>query len=542
MDSQQIVEWICFACIMFITWFILYPILLYYIRKFHFCRQIDLVSKRNPTLTLSFSLVATSLHLLSRTYFVVANMLEFHFAWVTHPIVKDVMMSMSVLWLSLLNCVLWATYYDWKKSTHLLKSEWKEQLLLIDRIKPDSRTKNKPWTLKHGKVMSNPSVLLTAAVVYWMLLLAVQIVLTSSVAANGHLIYDCIMLILVLGTLMPILLLGCATSKLYDTLGIKSQFRMIAVILYVCFALMALNLLLVPFSVVRVLLSFIILAGGSWLAGLRLVYISGLNEHLQRARGSRQAAASRSDAQIKGAIWTFSDIWKSKALFQIYANHCAQEYTIENLLFIVEFEQLVTLLRQHYDKLIDDAQEQTQFLAQLMEIKSAHISIADKILGVDEMRDHAFCFADCIKLISYLYDRYIDSDSPIEINISSMLRSRVVEAFAKHNLMDDDGGSGKSKLTSKTRKNILPLMVIHSFHSMRKTSSLPRISGTTSNMTPSVTAAGRSFRVMIIDILTVLQECQADLYTMQRNDSWPRFLSNPTFEKFVEANPKKIKE
>ncbi len=84
-----------------------------------------------------------------------------------HTIVKDIAISISILWVVLLDSVLYISYYNWQKAAHLLKTKWKEQLLLIDKIQ-NKNTSKQPWTLKYHHIVSKPKYVLIIAVTYWL--------------------------------------------------------------------------------------------------------------------------------------------------------------------------------------------------------------------------------------------------------------------------------------------------------------------------------------------------------------------------------------
>ena len=84
----------------------------------------------------------------------------------------DITVSMSVLYGALLDIVIWILYFDWKRSTQILQTQWTEHLLLIQKINNKSQN-NEPWTIKYAKICSNEKFLLSFAVLYWLLSLTI---------------------------------------------------------------------------------------------------------------------------------------------------------------------------------------------------------------------------------------------------------------------------------------------------------------------------------------------------------------------------------
>lgn len=59
---SEVAHWTLFALFSLIIYGVQIPILLYYARKFYIYQHIDLISKRMPTLILSFAVVGSILH------------------------------------------------------------------------------------------------------------------------------------------------------------------------------------------------------------------------------------------------------------------------------------------------------------------------------------------------------------------------------------------------------------------------------------------------------------------------------------------------
>eukprot|EP00484_Ammonia_sp_Unknown_P019135 CAMPEP_0197032532 /NCGR_PEP_ID=MMETSP1384-20130603/11197_1 /TAXON_ID=29189 /ORGANISM="Ammonia sp." /LENGTH=186 /DNA_ID=CAMNT_0042462215 /DNA_START=159 /DNA_END=715 /DNA_ORIENTATION=+ len=138
--------------------------------------------------------------------------------------------------------------------------------------------------------------------------------------------------------------------------------------------------------------------------------------------------------------YRFKDVWQNENLFQLFATHCCREYSIETLLFIVEFEQLKRIVIDSHEELITDSDAKTHFMDSMNAMNSdndgAFGNISDTILKVNKVAN-IMTMRDCIHLIKYLYDQYVDPEGLIPINISSATRDKVVNMYGKHNLLSD---------------------------------------------------------------------------------------------------------
>ena len=85
---------------------------------------------------------------------------------------SDVTISISILYGVLLDVVVWILYFDSKRSTQILQTQWTEHLLLLQKINNQTQ-QNEPWTIKYTKICSSLKFLLSLAVLYWLLSLTI---------------------------------------------------------------------------------------------------------------------------------------------------------------------------------------------------------------------------------------------------------------------------------------------------------------------------------------------------------------------------------
>ena len=355
--------------------------------------------------------------------------------------------------------------------------------------------------------------------------------LENTVGGNGTFYFDAFVLILGIIAVSPSFIIGCISQKLYDTLGIRSQLRTVGISAYVILLTMIFNMVAVPFGAYRILFTYFIIGVGCMFVGIRMVYIKKLNEYLSRRR---TRSRSRSDPNQPTAI-KFNHIWGNKQLFQLFANHAVTEYSIETLLFILEYRQLKQLIIEHHEDLIQDINERKQFTEKMTKKQNLHdqdFEISEEILKIEALETN-LTMIECIKSLQYLYDHYIDEDSLITVNISGILRRKIVRVFGKYHLIQNNNNNKKK---AKTRKQILPLVVIHSYTAKDDIIGKDDEKSATSTSSPGNNALDRNISDMLSEILEIFEEAAADLFLLLYKDSWPRFKKTPEFAKFVKDN------
>eukprot|EP00484_Ammonia_sp_Unknown_P027964 CAMPEP_0197047238 /NCGR_PEP_ID=MMETSP1384-20130603/22773_1 /TAXON_ID=29189 /ORGANISM="Ammonia sp." /LENGTH=153 /DNA_ID=CAMNT_0042479123 /DNA_START=18 /DNA_END=479 /DNA_ORIENTATION=+ len=133
--------------------------------------------------------------------------------------------------------------------------------------------------------------------------------------------------------------------------------------------------------------------------------------------------------------------------------------------------------------------------------------------------------SDCIHLIKYLFDQYVDPEGLVPVNISSETRDKVTTMYRKYNLLPDAEQKHEQTLS----------VVVGDGESPTETPSPANVAD--SECTRSSTSGGErneSVSVLLIDIVSVMQECSGDLHMLLYQDSWVRFKSSSEFLEFVE--------
>ena len=375
-----------------------------------------------------------------------------------------------------------------------------------------------------------------------------------------------------LGTCFPIVIpaitLGCTTAKLFDTLGIKSQLRWVGINLYICLIAVLINLVLVPFGKWRILITYTIVFIFTALIGIRMVYVKELEFYIMQ-----HLRIDSVDKNRKSVSESFQQLWQDPKLFELFANYAVTEYSIETLLFLLEYSQFRKLIVDYHEDLMEDHQERAQFLQILEQQREKQAqkftipSISSDIIGSDKL-NHRLRISDCIKLLEYLYDHYIDEDSVTVVNISGSIRGAIIKAFENHNLIQ----ISKHRYKAKTRKQV-PMVVIHDAYAnttekkddgpgpkMRAESSLKKLrmsrilspdkhvnlasdspaDSTVIAHSPSSNAVDQNVCKLVTEIMETFEMATTELYQLLYRDSWPRFKRTTQYQQYLAEESKEI--
>lgn len=406
----------------------------------------DLVSKREPVLVLCFVVIGPPSQILTRTYHFFTEYLEFqgihtgfannlhlvHFATVT-----------SQLFILLLGAIIWKSFYNWRKSSDLLRFEWQQQLQLLDKLDNNNLkcAKRQPWTLKYGNMFSNAKYLLCVVLALWLLRYLIGEVLIQTVGGLGNPIYDFFTSAWVMLMSIPFIVLGCISSRYFDTIGIRRQLNLVLLGLIVGIVLITTVYAAVPFGIWRILLTYCIHLNLNVLISICMVRVSGLDEYsveheLSEIHGA-QSAHSGQPTEEDDRYALFQAIWKNKEALEQFANHCVTEYSVETVLFLLEYAKFRLLIKERYTDFIEDEEEQKTFVQNVQQIQEEQdfgVQIKPELLRTHPLQ-RRLNVSDVVNLVEYLYTQFIDDQSVTQVNISGRIRNKLDDVFAKYDLL-----------------------------------------------------------------------------------------------------------
>ena len=388
-------------------------------------------------------------------------------------------------------------------------------------------------------------------------------IMVNTFSGVGKPAIDAACAVYVFPIVLPALTLGCTTVKLFDTLGIKSQLRWVGIFLYFVIICVLINITIFSFGKWRILITYVIVLITTIFIGLRMVYVKQLDFYLMNRKRLNSA-----DNQKQSVLDSFQKLWRDAKLFELFANYAVTEYSIETLLFLLEYSQFRELVIQNHSDLIEDTQQRAKFLQVLKQQREKqHFmvpSIAHDILNCDKL-NRSLQIVDCIKLFQYLFDHYIDEDSVTTVNISGTVRKRIIKACTKHNLVS------KQKSKAKTRRQVQMIVIHDAFqHSndnkdgsqlqmMEESSSSKRFGmsrilslernkididiefpNTTSAQSLSGNAIDHNVCVLITEIMHAFEMAQTELYQLLYRDSWPRFKRTTPYKQYLAEESKEV--
>ena len=303
-----------------------------------------------------------------------------------------------------------------------------------------------------------------------------------------------------LAVAIPPVVLGCAASKLYDTLGIKSQLRTVGIIFYFGLSVYAINIAFVPFGKWRILITYAFITILTVIAGIRMVYVKQLKIYLN----------SRQRRKNSGMEEELQSVFRDPRLFGLFANYTVTEYAVETLLFLLEYNQLKQMIIFNVKYILHGAAQQQQMIDIINDFENKSFKIASDIIKVNKL-ECKLTKMDCMKSIQYLYDQYIDVNALFPVNISYTVRNKIVKNFMKHNLRVDD------------TDNHAPLVEVSSVSK-----------GDITNSPGSDIAVLDNTSLMITDILEAFEDTSTELCLLLYRDSYHRFRQTEDYKQFLE--------
>jgi len=557
--------WVVFAAVTILVWFIQFPYMLYNAFKFWKFRSVDIVAKRNPVLVVSFTVIICTLHLIARTvYFVVSYLqlyqLQIDVGFAGHDSFKDLHISISYLGVACLDVIMFLSYFNWRRATHLCAYEWSKQLNLMDNVALDQTgdldLSKVPWTMRYGHILTNPKVLLAAVCVLWLLYFGPSTVLVNTVTHVSQPLHDWFAMSYGVPLIAPVMLLGCVSSKLfYDTLGIKTQLIRVAAVLYASLFGISINIALVPFGKWRILVTYCAVFETVVLVGILMVRIPALNAYIRAqskdVAGVNSRASSLETAyDVNESRTQFEAVWNDKELFQLFATHLVTEYSVETLLFLMEYAQCRQLVVNNIPYIVRTRKMQQEFLSVIAhhrEQQDVQWNISNSILCVRTLKQ-PLSIHHYTNFVCYLYNKYIHEEGVAMVNISAPVRDGIDAAYSKYNLIQEHRYSMKALSTDFDQSLNLDALgsssvksIVEVLHTRQRESDdnagaveSPDTNVDDGSTTHSSDATEHMLIEMLADVINCLEEASVELYWLLMQDSFPRFRQTEPFQQFMQ--------
>ena len=387
---------------------------------------------------------------------------------------------------------LWFIYYDLRKTKHLISLKYQSRLHF------KQRNNHLPWTLRYKKTLGNIRFMtIITLVVSFSIFIAVVIMNYYNIESSVNLLAPALTLIF----LIP---LSIVVATLKDEIGIGREIRAYCSFLVTCLTGYVVGHFVFPIETLkkqRDCYMFALWGPLTFTAFLRCVHVPSLR--LKNANclaelihiyaygicncydiGSRQLTNMANDTTIK-----LNDILSNQDGVDAFVVHCTNEFSVENILYIIELHDLKTILIDN--NIINTANMKTDHDIWKMSMNKPSLTPEHnksnsynmktiKSFSINTILD------ECIEHLLYLYNEYIKYDAISIINISSKQRNDLNISSQKlndPNMIHDD-------ITKST---------------------------------------------VIADVFSEHMRCGKSIYNLLRNDTWRRFKQTNQFQKLSES-------
>ena len=394
---------------------------------------------------------------------------------------------------------LWFIYYDLRKNEHLIALKY------IKQYKFREYKNHRPWTLRYNKTLGNTNFMIVITLIICLCLV------TFIVMISNHELFRIFDLVVPALTLVWMIPLSIVAARLKDEIGIGREIRAICVCVVIFISIFSIGSILLPNDTrqkPRDCFMFILWGPLVGLTGiLRSIHVPSLklkngnclNEitHVFALNCNTNTHESKQiDYVVNNKNVVLNDILKHRDGVDAFVNHCIKEFSVENILYLMEVYDVKTILTDNnilelhnidtnhpiWEMIINKP-----FAIKPDKKKTSRLSIK-RITSQSSSADTNMneILNDCIDHLIYLFNEYIDTSSVSIINISAPQRKKVLEC------------------NTKLHDNIVM------------------------NSVELKTQA-------IIEVFLEHISCGKSIYNLLRNDTWMRFKSTNQFEILCES-------
>eukprot|EP00484_Ammonia_sp_Unknown_P029512 CAMPEP_0197036168 /NCGR_PEP_ID=MMETSP1384-20130603/13765_1 /TAXON_ID=29189 /ORGANISM="Ammonia sp." /LENGTH=274 /DNA_ID=CAMNT_0042466317 /DNA_START=726 /DNA_END=1550 /DNA_ORIENTATION=+ len=206
----------------------------------------------------------------------------------------------------------------------------------------------------------------------------------------------------------------------------------------------AINIFVVPFGKWRVLITYLLTLYGNLAIGILMVRIKQLASYSTESEFAEyHAYTSNASLASTDRFKLFKEIWQTRELLQQFANYTVKEYSMESVLFLLEYAQFRQLVLANYRQITPDESNQTEFLETVCkngDDNGFQLDIASGVLQTPTP-ENGLSASDAANLLKYLYEHYIDDESVKQVNIPWRIRKRLDAVFSKLEEVESGGQS-----------------------------------------------------------------------------------------------------
>eukprot|EP01084_Bolivina_argentea_P045914 84509_1 len=441
-----------------ILWLILAPYCLWCTIKYYRCRHHIVISKRYPTLTILFCIVAVMMlcieQVLYRIIFTFSNDYDnfsdippvlFHIT-----IIFSTLLQTPIPWLMATR--FWLIYYNvqWTKST--LNKQWKIHLNYLEI--------DQNWFLSHKSTVGNAKYLTLRVLIIVFCLSIFSIFIRAASIAEGSINGAFSLFISAFLPFLFMIIISCKMRKFTDYFYIIKEFKAITICIYANIAAYIIFRGILPqiFGwngyIKELIVSILMAIQVPMFVTVQTIYVlhnMGINDHssnvgkFQRLNSNKidlvlseilssntstktqsETDGKSNEEQTVSAI-TIDDTLSKESTFEAFMLHLSKEWSMELLLAYVEVTQLQQQIKLEYSDFINDMEFRV-LQESLLTNNSIPLSFIISHTNINELVEKQGIVINRVhdktdKMIQFkirmyaLYLKYI-KDSELQINIS----------------------------------------------------------------------------------------------------------------------------
>eukprot|EP01083_Nonionella_stella_P073803 199799_1 len=475
--------WIAFGCLWGVSWLIFLPLTMHYALLFWNHQHLPDIKTRRPKMTMTLYAVGMINILIVRIYAAIIMIFNTEYTHINLGFATNEMLFWVLVYVFLMVGNLfcgrvWFFFYDWRRNEDLLKLKWAHKLLLTT-VHNDIK---KPWTIRYEKTLGNTKYICTIVFVHYVAFVLGFLIFGSIFGLNSVVSAIYLVSLALLPPNIWLVYLYIRCFRFYDGIGIRQELKHYLIVTASTMIPFAVLYVTMGHGLPRHLVVDLLFAAITFFVFLRMLRVPQLIKHVQRnrdqmvakflvgyrsntsldvnhIRSPRPATPSVSGRDGTGAArFTFMKMFKSEEALKLFANHCVSEYSVDNVLFLIEYHQVLYVLGQFAgakkkEKKVTASTDLLDTLASPSVSKSASVSY-DDIIKRSRMDVEKWCIPFPEKLISqkgvlkvektnylkhcqiwkYLLNTYISDRSQSSINIASDVRYRIMLMFQTYDV------------------------------------------------------------------------------------------------------------
>eukprot|EP01084_Bolivina_argentea_P153464 267587_1 len=290
--------------------------------------------------------------LLIRTCIAVIIILKFEYTHIHLSFASDntfhwILVYFSLLIINLFCARVWFFFYDWKRNEDLLTLKWSNKLLLTTtEHKTDP---NRPWTIRCENTLGTTKFVVYIIMIDYIIFVLGLLYFASNFGLNSTTTSVYTKCIGLLPTSVLLLYLFIQCFRRNDAIGIRKELIHYLIIILFTAVPFALSYVLLNHGVLRQLVLDSLVSVMTVATIIRMFRVPQLltftedNDNYTKT-GSFISSFALNVVHRSPDDITFVEIFQSETAIKAFSNHCVSEYSVDNLLFLIEYHQIKYIL------------------------------------------------------------------------------------------------------------------------------------------------------------------------------------------------------